>query len=585
MARVFLGRDTRLNRPVAIKILHPHYGNDTQFLARFQHEAQVAANLHHPNVVDVYDVGQDADTHYIVMEYVEGSDLKQHILQQGALGAAEAVRIAAFVADALGAAHRVGLVHRDIKPQNIIVDASGRVKITDFGIAKSSLSTSNTETGVIFGTADYLSPEQASGQPATAASDIYALGVTLYEMLTGRLPFTGESAIAVAMQHIREEPAALRTINPRIPASLEALVLQAMNKRPEDRPASADSFARSLRAVLQNGAQDTLNAPMRPATPRQQRPSQPRTAGETRALTPNAANGRTHLPPPRRVTTPPPRSSGGFDVGGVLVGLLLLIGVAGVLVVLFNGWLEGLLPGIGTGTNGSGTIGQPTRPTVVATAAPTAAPTALPLVSVPPLVGLTLNDALALLDQSGIAAIDGGSETSATVQQGLIARQEPPAGAFVSPITGTVTYYTSSGTGLVSVLDVTNVTANAARRQLEQLGLVVQVQVINSQVDEGFVVRQSPSPGLRVESGSTVTLFVSDGNLVTMPDVTGLDEAEARRQIAAAGLNWSFSDFQDCDKLGELCLRFAPNQVVSSIPRGGDRVPRGANVTLGVRSP
>src|SRR5215216_4937284 len=202
MARVYQGRDMRLNRQVAVKVLHSHYATDAGFLQRFHHEAQAAANLRHPNIVDVYDVGQDGDIHYIVMEYVEGSDLKGAIARNVPLPIEQAVPIAEAVARALEAAHRIGLVHRDIKPQNIIVGPQGQVKITDFGIAKSSLSTALTETGVTFGTADYISPEQARGQPATPRSDIYSLGVTLYETLTGRLPFGGDSSIAVAMQHV-----------------------------------------------------------------------------------------------------------------------------------------------------------------------------------------------------------------------------------------------------------------------------------------------------------------------------------------------------------------------------------------------
>src|ERR671928_993880 len=236
MARVYRGRDTRLNRQVAVKVLHSHYAGDTGFLQRFHHEAQAAANLRHPNVVDVYDVGQDGDIHYIVMEYVEGSDLKALIRQHGALPIERAVQIAEDVARALEAAHRIGLVHRDVKPQNIIVGSGGQVKITDFGIAKSNLSTAMTETGVTFGTADYISPEQARGQPATPQSDIYSLGVTLYEMLTGRLPFSGDSSIAVAMQHVSADPPPPRMYNPRIPPQLESLVLRVLSKDADGRP-------------------------------------------------------------------------------------------------------------------------------------------------------------------------------------------------------------------------------------------------------------------------------------------------------------------------------------------------------------
>ncbi|MEP7189894.1 MAG: protein kinase, partial [Roseiflexaceae bacterium] len=232
MARVYRGRDLRLNRQVAIKVLHSHFASDANFLQRFHHEAQAAANLRHPNIVDVYDVGQDADMHYIVMEYVAGSDLKALLMRSGALPIEQAVYVGECVANGLEAAHRIGMVHRDIKPQNIIVGEQGQVKITDFGIAKSSLSTALTETGVTFGTADYISPEQARGQTATPRSDLYSLGVTLYETLTNRLPFSGDSSIAVAMQHVSADPPPPRMYNPRIPPQLESLVLRALSKDP-----------------------------------------------------------------------------------------------------------------------------------------------------------------------------------------------------------------------------------------------------------------------------------------------------------------------------------------------------------------
>src|SRR5215207_8637117 len=277
MARVYRGRDLRLNRRVAIKVLHSHFASDANFLQRFHHEAQAAANLRHPNIVDVYDVGQDADTHYIVMEYVAGSDLKALLMRNSALPVEQAVYVGECVANGLDAAHRVGMVHRDVKPQNFIVGEQGQVKITDFGIAKSSLSTALTETGVTFGTADYISPEQARGQTATPRSDIYSLGVTLYETLTNRLPFSGDSSIGVAMQHVSADPPPPRMYNPRIPPQLEALVLRTLSKEPAQRPATGREFARLLQNYRNVGEQDTVVGPVapRPAQPSSPRPVQP----------------------------------------------------------------------------------------------------------------------------------------------------------------------------------------------------------------------------------------------------------------------------------------------------------------------
>ncbi|HEU4323825.1 MAG TPA: protein kinase, partial [Roseiflexaceae bacterium] len=375
MARVYRGRDLRLNRPIAVKVLHPHYSADSNFLARFHHEAQAAANLRHSNVVDVYDVGQDGDIHYIVMEFVDGQDLKALILQEGPLPIEQAVLIARAVAEGLDAAHRVGLIHRDIKPQNIIVGADGQVKITDFGIAKSGLSTSATETGVIFGTADYLSPEQARGQTATAQSDVYALGVTLFEMLTGRLPFGGESSIAVAMQHVSEEPPPPSMFNPRIPQQLEALVLRALSKDPARRPASAREFAQLLANYQLAGDQATV---VRPVPPRPHTPPGPQPRPHTppgpqpgpRSQRTSQTRPQPTLPRPP-ITTPPPTGSG-MGFGGFLLGLLLIGGVLGLVALFMSGTFNGLL--------GPATGSSPTRPpaTSLPTAGPTAGPTSVP---------------------------------------------------------------------------------------------------------------------------------------------------------------------------------------------------------------
>ncbi|WP_322494680.1 protein kinase domain-containing protein, partial [Chloroflexus sp.] len=274
MARIYLGRDLRLNRPVAIKIPHPHLMTDPDFLARFRHEAHAAAMVSHPNLVDVYDVGQDGNQHYIVMEYVAGSTLKQLINREAPFAIPRAVRIGEQIARGLHAAHRAGLIHRDIKPQNIIVTDDGQVRITDFGVAKSHLSTAMTETGITLGTVDYIAPEQAQGRPATPQSDIYALGVVLYEMLTGRLPFTGDTPVAVAMKHISEPPPPPRQYNPHIPAALEAIILRALAKDPALRQRSALELAEELRSYEQLVTQATvINPGVEP--PAQGRPAAP----------------------------------------------------------------------------------------------------------------------------------------------------------------------------------------------------------------------------------------------------------------------------------------------------------------------
>jgi serine/threonine-protein kinase len=589
MARVYLGRDTRLNRPIAVKVLHQHYSADSNFLARFHHEAQAAANLRHPNVVDVYDVGQDGDIHYIVMEYVPGQDLKAAILKHGSLPVDQAVSIARAVADGLEAAHRVGLVHRDIKPQNIIVGDHDQVKITDFGIAKSGLSTSATETGVIFGTADYLSPEQARGQTATTASDVYALGVTLYEMLTGRLPFTGDNAVSVAMQHVSQEPPPPRMYNPRIPPQLEALVLRALSKDPAQRPASAREFAQLLARYQSAGDQATVvrPAPPRPNTPppNQQRngpapaPPQPRN--------PRTSNTRPQPTlPPRPVVSTPPQTAPGIGLGGVVLGVLLIAGVLGLVVLFMNGTFSDMF----------GTAADPTRPaaTRVPTAAaptevPTAAPTetpAVPMVPVPNLIGHSLEDIQTLLVEARLSANPGAPRFSDTVAAGLVVDQWPRAGTLITE-SSVMTYAVSLGPEAVEIPgDLVGLSAESARTRLQLLGFKVAVQQeASDDIDRGFVIRISPRPPARPAKGSTVTLVVSTGNFVIVPDVFKLSEEEARQRIEAAGLFVSFVDVQGPDKLGDQFDSFEPGQVVSTDPRGGTEVRRGTGVTLGVRAP
>jgi serine/threonine-protein kinase len=587
MARVYRGRDLRLNRRVAMKILHSHYSNDPGFLGRFNHEAQAAANLRHPNIVDVYDVGQDGDIQYIVMEFVDGSDLKSLLRGGTPLPIDQAVTIAQAVAEGLDAAHRAGLVHRDIKPQNIIVGSQGQVKITDFGIAKSSLSTSATETGVIFGTADYLSPEQARGLSATPAADVYALGVSLYEMLTGRLPFTGDNSVAVAMQHISSEPTPPSRYNPRIPPQLENIVLSAMEKDPARRPASARAFAQMLRSYREMGDQGTVVRPVAPR-PQPQQPNDtyaqqpqyqpPRTPARPRPSPSTGTTGSVRTPLPHRpaVAVDPPRSSG-LGFGGFLLGLLLIAGVLGIIALFATGTLDGLFSFPSTNTRPTGVA--------VATAEPTVEPTALPQVPVPSLIGLTESEAVTALQNARLVGRREADRYADNIPSGQIAFQGPSAGTTITE-TSVVTYALSLGSELAEVPDVARIPGDLAQSRLTQAGFVVQVQEeASTAIDEGFVIRTTPSPGLRVPRGSTVTIIVSIGNKVVVPEVFRLSEAEARQRIEAAGLFVSYVDPQGRDKLGDQFDQFQPGAVVSTSPPAGTRVERGTGITLGIRAP
>ncbi|MGB0094232.1 MAG: protein kinase, partial [Solirubrobacteraceae bacterium] len=245
MADVYLAEDQQLGRKVALKLLHRRFAEDPGFVERFRREAQAAAGLQHPNVVSVYDRGEYDGTYYIAMEYLPGLSLKQLIRQEAPIDPVRAIDITIQILKAARFAHRRGIIHRDLKPHNVIIDDSGHAKVTDFGIARAGAS-DMTETGSIMGTAQYLSPEQAQGHAVSAGSDLYSVGVVLYELLTGRVPFDGEAAVTIALKHVSESPTPPSAINPNVPPELERIVLWALNKNPADRPTDAEQFVALL---------------------------------------------------------------------------------------------------------------------------------------------------------------------------------------------------------------------------------------------------------------------------------------------------------------------------------------------------
>ena len=585
MARIYAGRDLRLSRRVAIKIPHSHFVNDPDFIERFRHEAQAAAMLSHPNIVDVYDVGKDGEISYIVMEFVEGTDLKSRINREAPLPVEQGVAIAEQIARGLHAAHRAGMVHRDIKPQNVIVTPDGQARITDFGVAKSHLSTALTETGVAFGTVDYLSPEQAQGRPATPQSDVYALGVVLFEMLTGRLPFSGDSAVAVAMKHVTEPPPAPRRLNPAIPVGLEALILRALAKDPAQRPQGAQEFARLLASYEQIAQQETvINQVLPGAQPRPQPQTQqrPQPSPQPRPQSGTGATGRVPIAAPRSATSRAPRQEG-LGCGVFLVGMLVLAGVLGLVLLLSSGVLNNLF-----GAIGGGGVGVPGRPTPsVEPGEPTA--TVEQGVAVPDLTGYTDIAAEQALRQLQLVPVrqdrnDPLVEFSTVISQAVAPGQLLPPGQ-------PVTYTVSLGPVLVAVPDLTGVDASLARRQLAAADLPIEELEEPSQtITAGFVIRQSPSAGLRIPQGQVVQIVVSQGDVARFPDVIGLQREEAERIVRGTpGLDLVFIDEQGRDKLGADYDRYDVGQVVSAqIENGrglnnGDLVPRGSRVVLGVK--
>jgi len=599
MATVYRGRDLRLGRPVAIKLLHNYYAADDEFLQRFAHEAMSAAHLSaHPHIVDVYDVGQDGDQNYIVMELIEGEDLKAIIDAQAPLPIDYALSITAQVADGLEYAHRRGLVHRDVKPQNILITSDGQVRIADFGIAKSHLSTAVTQAGITFGTADYISPEQAQGLVATPQSDIYSLGVVLYEMLTGALPFTGDTPMAVAIQHIQQQPPPLRHFNGSIPPALEAIVQRTLAKNPQQRPPSAQAFAQELRDYIEGRFQPTVavpspvrpaaNVPRRPAQPQPQRavPAPPASTTQRRP-----AQRPQYVAPPLAVA--PPRERGGFGFGTLLIGLLLLGGVLTLAYVGINTDWSNFLNFSG------GTVGGPARPSTVPEPSPTGEPTStpVPVVALPDFVGQPEADVVSQINQLGLVRRADPNDPAIQPRYDLA-----PAGTVIeqTPLAGTeveqgseIAIVVSLGPEFVDVPDVTRRRFADAKAALEATGFVVQQRIQpNRTVQAGIVVSQDPQANVSLPKGEVVTLTVSAGDVVAFPNVVanGTLQPEARQAVEAAGFNIVAVDVQGPDRLSNF-NRFQADEVVSATADGipidvpGKLVPRGANVVIAVRAP
>ncbi len=521
MATVFVGRDLLLNRDVAVKVLRPQYAADAQFRLRFRREAQAAAGFSHPNIVDIYDVGESAGAPWFVMAYIPGQTLKEVIAAEAPFHPDDVAGLLQQVCSALDYAHERGYVHRDVKPQNILVDPDGHAVVADFGIAKGLADADLTHIGTGLGTVHYLSPEQAAGQAAAPASDVYAAGVVAFEMLTGRLPFDADNPVGVAMRHIHEPPPAPSDLLPSIPPAVDAIVLRALDKDPTRRFPSAGALARAMTYWRQYRppavhADPGMTVPLPPVGPRTLPPPAPG-SGQRRT-----ASGRNEAQPVR---------SGGTGWLTWVVGALILAGLAALIV--FGGQLATGLRGDPAGPNpGVSDVQTPTPPAAIATATaveepvPTTAPpptiapvapAAPALAAVPDLVGRTIEEASALLAQQGLDLSVGPTVASDTVPEGRVVFQDRPPGDTVEPGT-VVTVQPSAGQALVDIaaMDLPGKPAGVAIALLNGQGLrVVEEEVGSSTVLPGFVVSIDPPDA--APPGSTVTVRVSSGNRTGMP--------------------------------------------------------------------
>jgi len=564
MADVYLAEDQELGRRVALKLLDDRHAADEQFVERFRREAQSAAGLSHPNIVSIFDRGYAEDTYYIAMEYLDGRTLKELLVRNGPTPVPIAIDYARQILSALSFAHRNGIVHRDIKPHNIIVGPDGRLKVTDFGIARSGAS-QMTEAGSIVGTAQYLSPEQARGAPVDPRSDLYSLGIVLYEMLTGKVPFTGETPVEIAMKHLSQVPEPPSSLRKDVPHDLDAVVMRALAKDPEQRYSSAEEMDADLARVARgvSVSRETENA-----------------MTQVLAGAGAAAGAQTIVQRPSRAVTPPappvyrspiydyeePPRGRSIWPWLLALGLIIVAGIGGwflytkiqdqlnsnklvsvpdVMLLQKNLAQEhvteaGLDPKVVYATSPTVGKGQVSAQdpsanqkigkgsTVILTVS-----TGKPKATVPSVVGLDQTSAITQLVQAGLKP--NVVSVYSSVPSGNVTATQPHAGDIVDQGT-TVRVNVSRGLKPVQVPDVTGIPFENAQSALKGEGFVVARNDVSSDKPKGQVVGEAPQAGTQVPHGSTVTLSVSSGpSTTTVPDVTGMNQADAESTLASAG--------------------------------------------------
>ena len=523
MATVYCGRRRSDGRPVAVKVLREQYAHDKEFVARFEREAQALVQLSHPRMVQVFDYGRDGDVHFIVMEYIEGEDLKKQLQRVGALDEARARSIGAQVCEALAYAHAHGIVHRDIKPQNILLTADGRVKVTDFGIARALAAAGITETGTVLGSVQYLSPEQARGLGVGQSSDLYSLGVVLFEAVAGRLPFDGDTPIAIALKHIHDPvPVPQRDNGTPVSAETRQIIMKALAKNPRHRYRSAEELREDLLGAAAHW-RDKGDAG----------------AGESAdTATAVGSIGDT------RVARAPRQRAKPWLAGPLIaaaVGLLVLV-FAGM-----TGWqsLSGYLN--------------------------------VPEVTVPDFVGKSLADAQSRARRDHLNVQVVQQSYSGTVPSGFVLAQDQPAGKPVK-VGRLIGLTTSLGPELVRVPDVRRRSLLDARFMIEQARLTVGEirEAYDAAVPAGVILSQDPAPGASLERGTAVYLRVSKGpETLILPDLVGRPLDEARRTLDSLGV--TLRQVTQVPRVG-----IPQGQVVEMSPPAGTQIRHGDAVSVAI---
>src|SRR5215218_4021993 len=528
MADVYCAEDTQLGREVALKLLYRRFAEDAEFVERFRREASSAAGLQHPNVVQVFDRGEWDGTYYIAMEYLTGRNLKQVVRDHGALEPALAIDITIQVLRAARFAHRRGVVHRDIKPHNVIVDEEGRAKVTDFGIARAGAS-DMTETGSIMGTAQYLSPEQAQGQPVDARADLYSIGIVLYELLTGAPPFDAESPVTIALKQVSEDPVPPMQLNPAVAPALDAVVMRALRKQPAERYQDADAFIAALEGALAGRAVETVAVAEDPVAALEEEDRRNWRRIATIALVVLAlaalAIGAWLLLRPQTRDVPNVVGKRSGTAAQILQNRGFEVDVVPIQSDnVTEDRIAGQRPDPGTEADEGSLV------TITVSSGPGEA-------TVPTVRGLPADEAANRLREAGFKS-DQRREFSDTVRAGRVIDTAPPEGTTVRK-GSTVTLVVSRGEDKVAVPAVVGATRDEAERTLRDVELEPAVtEREDADAEPGTVLEQDPAAGTRIAKGGTVALVVAKAPAeVPVPGVIDAPEEDARRTLEDAGFD------------------------------------------------